>query len=824
MADRGRQERNVNEIIRERIELIERELAAARLVGNTTRERELAEEKILEATKLRSDFYDTLDDEQKKMLDNIKKQNIGEKKINDSLYARKNLMTKILSINKQIFDYLMLNDKVIRQTALNLGLSGQKADYLRLSFEQSATFAARLGGSMQDLQTITEGYADATGRARVLSSETLNDIIMMGRGTALGVENAARLAGQFEIIGISASQSMQYVQGVVETSERMGVNTARVLRNINDNFKRLQTFAFQQGVKGFAEMAMYSEKMRIDMGQALDAAETARNLENAIGLAAQLQVMGGEFAKTDPFQLLFLARNDPAEFTKKINEMTKSVVTFRRMADGSFEKYISPADRDRLFAVEKALGMQTGQLIEQAHRMADIQRMRQQMIGAGLSAAEREMIEGIAEFNNETGKFQTRLGNVVFDINRLNSDFIRTLHSQEASLEKRAMEAQTFDDAFKATVEELKAAFLPILKGINQVLTTVRPIVVSVSEAVAKLTQSDFGRVVLQGAGILMVATLAFGGVVKMLGGIVGMFKMTMKAFTAKKAAETVAETVGAKTTPMETLARGKAAGHAGRGAMMRGAGIGAAGLGIGVGVGAAAMGISQLADSMKELNVEQLASLERILLGIGIALPVFAGSLLLAGLAGKKASIGLGAISLTALALGSAVGIATAGIGYMAKNLGEMIVKAQDSGPAMKELAGGIATMSMAMAGFAVGGVGLVGMFAFSKLMGNISKHSPSLKMVGDAFKEINAVMSANAEDFERFERMIASISEMNIKDGSLFSELKELMSKPLRVQFDDTNVNLVSNITMELDGAVIMKKTFKQVAPLQEEARGGG
>ena len=822
MADRDRQERNVNEIIRERIELIERELAAARLVGNTTRERELAEEKILEATKLRSDFYDTLDDEQKKMLDNIKKQNIGEKKINDSLYARKNLMTKILSINKQIFDYLMLNDKVIRQTALNLGLSGQKADYLRLSFEQSATFAARLGGSMQDLQTITEGYADATGRARVLSSETLNDIIMMGRGTALGVENAARLAGQFEIIGISASQSMQYVQGVVETSERMGVNTARVLRNINDNFKRLQTFAFQQGVKGFAEMAMYSEKMRIDMGQALDAAETARNLENAIGLAAQLQVMGGEFAKTDPFQLLFLARNDPAEFTKKINEMTKSVVTFRRMADGSFEKYISPADRDRLFAVEKALGMQTGQLVEQAHRMADIQRMRQQMIGAGLSAAEREMIEGIAEFNNQTGKFQTRLGNVVFDINRLNSDFIRTLHSQEASLEKRAMEAQTFDDAFKATVEELKAAFLPILKGINQVLTTVRPIVVSVSEAVARLTQSDFGRVVLQGAGILMVATLAFGGVVKMLGGIVGMFKMTMKAFTAKKAAETIASEAPT-LSPTQTLAKGKAAGHAGRGAMMKGAGVGAAGLGIGVGVGAAAMGISQLADSMKELNVEQLASLERILFGIGIALPVFAGGLLLAGLAGTKASIGLGAIGLAALALGGAIGIATAGIGYMAKNLGDMIVKTQDSGPAMKELASGIGSIATSMVGFAVGGAGLAGMMIFSRLMSNITKHSPSLKMVGDAFKEINAVMSANAEDFERFERMIASISEMNIKDGSLFSELKELMSKPLRVQFDDTNVNLVSNITMELDGAVIMKKTFKQVAPLQEEARGG-
>jgi hypothetical protein len=163
-----------------------------------------------------------------------------------------------------------------------------------------------------------QGYADETGRARVLSAEMVKDITAIGQGTGLGIEAATRLGAQFELMGFDAKTTMDYVQGVVDTSERMGVNTTKVLKNISDNFKKLNTYTFQQGVKGFAQMAMYAEKFKIDIGQALNAASVSKTLEGAIDLTAQLQVMGGEFAKTDPFEMLFLSRNDPAKFTEKI--------------------------------------------------------------------------------------------------------------------------------------------------------------------------------------------------------------------------------------------------------------------------------------------------------------------------------------------------------------------------------------------------------------------------------------------------------------------------------------------------------------------------
>ena len=72
----------------------------------------------------------------------------------------------------------------------------------------------------------------------------VKDVALIGRGTGLGVEQATKLAAQFEYMGIDAKAAMEYAQGVVETAELMGVNTTKVLKNISDNFKKLQTFTF----------------------------------------------------------------------------------------------------------------------------------------------------------------------------------------------------------------------------------------------------------------------------------------------------------------------------------------------------------------------------------------------------------------------------------------------------------------------------------------------------------------------------------------------------------------------------------------------------
>ncbi|HPC09674.1 MAG TPA: hypothetical protein PLN85_01215, partial [archaeon] len=426
-----------------------------------------------------------------------------QKVLNNELDNEYKRRKDIISSLKHSFDllvsgykYLQQQDKIIKNTILNLGMSGNKAELMRGSFERSAMFVARLGGNLEVIQTMMTGFADETGRSRALTSDMVKDITVIGKGTGLGIEQATKLSAQFEAIGINTKGALDYVQGVVDTSERMGVNTTKVLKNITDNFKKLQTFHFQQGVRGFREMAEYAEKFKVDISDALNSAEIARTLEGAIGMVANLQVMGGEFAKLDMFETLYFARNDPAKLQAKIGEMTKGIVTLRKNSDGTFEKFISPADRDRLAAAGKALGITTDKMTEMALRAFDIGKMSQELSGMGLTNEQKQLIEGAAFFNQQTGKFQVQLGEDMKNISELTIQQAKSFAQEQKLLKDRAKEAMTFDETFKATIEMLKAGLLPLLNNINKALLWI----------------SKYSDKLFEGKGIVIAATTLFAG------------------------------------------------------------------------------------------------------------------------------------------------------------------------------------------------------------------------------------------------------------------------------------------------------------------------
>jgi hypothetical protein len=721
----------------------------------------------------------------------------------------------MLDTTKQGWKYLMEQDKVIKGTILSLGMSGAKAAEMRGSFEESAGLVARMGGSLEDVQTIMQGYADETGRARSLSAEMVVDIEAIGKGTGLGVEQATKLGAQFELMGYDAKSTMEYVQGVVDTSERMGVNTTKVLKNVSDNFKKLNTYTFQQGVKGMAQMAMYAEKFKVDIGQALNAADVARSLEGAIDLAAQLQIMGGEFAKTDPFEMLFLSRNDPAKFTEKITEMTRGVVSFRKMADGSFEKFISPADRDRLAAVAKSLGMEVGELTQIAERQAEIDKMRTQMAGMGLSDEQKKLIEGAAIFNKETGKFEAKIGGHMRDIATLTETQAKSFAKESKSLKDRALEAQTFDEAFKATINELKSALLPMLQGVNKVLTAIRPVIVTMTEWMTKgpAAWAKVAGMFILGAGLLKGASIVAN---KAMENWISKSKV-FNLFGGKGPNEEIGR--GASYTKAGNIRKGapELAKAQGLKSLGTGAGIGAAAVGMGAGVGLAAVGISKLADSMAKLDEKQVKALQVIAVTLAVTFPLAAIGIALAGGAATATAPGLLALGAAMLMIGGAVGIAAAGIGVMGAGLGMMFTAVKGAGPDMYIAATGVAAIAAAMGAATMTLPGGIGM---AIALGSMAKHADKLVTVAPSVQKITAALKGSTEDFKPVVDAVKAISNMKVKGGGMFAELADLFKKPLRVEFADKNVAMVNDITLTLNGQKLFREVYKNPATIQTTA----
>ena len=245
------------------------------------------------------------------------------------------------------------------------------------------------------------------------------------------------------------------------------------------------------------------------------------------------------------------------------------------------------------------------------------------------------------------------------------------------------------------------------------------------------------------------------------------------------------------------------------------GAGIGAAALGIGGGVALAAVGISKLADSMSKLDEKQLSVLKGIAMTLAISFPAAALGIAIAGAAGKLAAPGLYALSVAALGIGAAVGIAAVGIGIMAKGIGEMIEKSKGAGDAMLSVGLGVRALSLAMMGFTAGALGL-GVFALT--MKTIAKHADAVEKVGNAFGNIKAVMSGTKEDFEAVESAVKLISSVNTNKGSVFAELAALLKTPLKVEFEKNTIPIQTDVTLEVDGEKLMNKSFTNRIAVQK------
>lgn len=735
---------------------------------------------------------------QKKIIKNAERRLKIQNTLNESM---KFFGKELTSSTGAVWSFLMDADKAIKNLNLELGVSGVRAEGMRDSFEQASFQSARLGVDISGLAEIQTTFADETGRAASLTSSMLEDVVAMGKGTGLGIKQAAQLAGQFELIGFNASESADYVEGVVDMTERMGVNTAKVLKTINKDFKKLQTYSFANSSKGFADMAAYSEKMKVNMDSVLSAAEKARKLDNVVDMAANLQVLGGEFAKmADPLTMLYESRNDLDAFNKRLNNMTKGMATMRKTSEGFEFELASPMARDMLTKAGEIIGKTTEEMTTQALRMREMQEMRKQMIGMGLSTKEKEIVEGMSKFDRNTGGFMVKIGSIEKSMTEITKQDLKSLEAQNKSLKSRAEEAQTFDAAFKNTVMELKSSLLPMLEGVNEVLKFVKPVAQGLGDVVKSMSQSGLGKTLLAGGGMLLAAGQLWG---RLVGPMINMYAMSKASKMAGGAAGVTKAVSAAGGASNAATAAGSAGKMAGAG---KGIGVGAAGLGIGAGVGLAAVGVSKLADSMSKLDKDQIKGLTIIATTLAVTFPLAAIGIAAVGGASTAAAPGLLALGGSILMIGAGIGVATMGIGKMAEGIGSLITSGKEAGPSLYSIAGGIGAIGASLGTMTLGAFGLP---ALAGTLGTIALTSGRIEKVGNAFGNIAAVLKGSKEDFNSIKEMVTSISNADLDGGGMFSEIANLLKNPLKVQFDSSSMNLTTHVNLKVDGRTLATTT---------------
>ena len=355
-------------------------------------------------------------------------------------------------------------DKAIKTSALSMGLLGQESNAFRGSMKGASMDAAMLGTSFEELVKIQADYADELGRNVDLGKSGALAINEMAKGTSMGLEGATKMSAEFENIGMSAENTRDFIQQTMNDASSMGLNASKVIKNIQNNIKMLNKYNFKNGVKGLEQMALSVSKLGVDMDTIAPMADKLWNIEGAVEMSAQLQVMGGAFASlADPFKLMYKARNDMKGLTEDFANAAKQSMVFGK--DGI---EMNTLEMSRLKKIAEETGVEYDKLVTMGRNAFKNDAIKKQ--SSGLDDKQIEYISNLAKFS-ENGTATIEINGapkLVSMLSAADKIMLSQRVIQQADLKKRAEAAMTFDDTFKGFINALKVNLLPIVEEMDK--------------------------------------------------------------------------------------------------------------------------------------------------------------------------------------------------------------------------------------------------------------------------------------------------------------------------------------------------------------------
>ena len=299
-----------------------------------------------------------------------------------------------------------------RDIARDVGLSRDQAHAMGASFRAALPEVLLMGGEMSDITNTYSSFMEQSGRLRFFSEDDLVTVNSISRATKMLPSDTAKMAESFDLMGLSVETMNESLVDVYTSSQKIGLNSTKVIKTLQNNMKSMQSYSFAGGVRGMTEMAKQAVKMRIDVSDVLGMADKFYQPEAALEAAANLQMLGGDIAKAfgDPFETMYLARNKPEELAKRLQEMTENMLQFNEESG----QYELPAEgRMQLKAAAEQLGIMPDKMIELARQSSKIKDIKMNISGNAFDDDVREGIAGMAkmkdgkwvvDFRDEKGK------------------------------------------------------------------------------------------------------------------------------------------------------------------------------------------------------------------------------------------------------------------------------------------------------------------------------------------------------------------------------------------------------------------------------------
>ena len=365
-------------------------------------------------------------------------------------------------------------DKAIKKSALEMGVLSKEAIGYRTTIKEVAKRTNMIGIGVKELSELQSNYTEELGRNVMMSEQGMEAMAQIAASTGLGAQGTAKMASDMENVGLSTERVGEFVGKALNKSHKLGLNATKTMKNLTGGMKLLNKYNFKDGLAGLQKMAETVTKLGVGMDFAAGFADKLWNVEGAVDMSAQLQVMGGEFAKmADPFHLMYMARNDLNGLTE---ELANAAAASAKFNDKTKEFDISAMEMHRLKVIAEQTGISYDELATAGKNAAKFTRIKSQLSfsieGGEDGKAMQDFITNKSTFNKD-GKATIKIGSdtkLLSQLSATDKQSIKTMMKQEESMKQRAEESKTFDETLNNFVNGLKVSLLPFIEAMEPMI------------------------------------------------------------------------------------------------------------------------------------------------------------------------------------------------------------------------------------------------------------------------------------------------------------------------------------------------------------------
>lgn len=277
--------------------------------------------------------------------------------------------------------------RAINEGNLALGIGGQIAKNMREDLIKSRSSLLGLNLDIENFTASYSTFVEEYGRPFAPSNMDIENMATINKGFKGQFDGLIPIA---KLYGRSIQDTRDFINDAMVKSDKYGISVNKVLSEIQKNIQMVDRYTFKGGLEGLKKMSIEAQRLNLSMSSVVQFSEKFYNPEDAIEMAASLQMMGGEFAQFgDVFQLMYDANNDVGSLITKVSELTKGMGMLNKET-GEIE--FTSLERRQLKYFESVSGISVEEMMK-TRRVQKQEEMVRRVISPEFKAGSMEDLE-----------------------------------------------------------------------------------------------------------------------------------------------------------------------------------------------------------------------------------------------------------------------------------------------------------------------------------------------------------------------------------------------------------------------------------------------